>query len=135
MSDRNAEKNNRRQDEISNISAGVFRRENNNNSSTNHINYPAIHLNEYFAKNLNMAKSSISSEKMGRGGLSSSPTSSSSSTVRQMLPIALCLFTFASVLSMLIIYIDTTGGGHTLNIIHFIFLPLISRNKTIDRLL
>lgn len=125
MNDRNAEKNNQQnqhhQDEISNISAGVFRRENNNNNNINHQQqFPSIHLNEYFAKNLNMAKLPSSSDaKMGRGGLSSSPTTSSS--VRQMLPIALCLFTFASVLSMLIIYIDTTGGDRIYLFFHYHF--------------
>lgn len=94
-------KNHHRQDEINNISAGVFRREYHN----------PLNINEYFARNLNMpaagkqaassTNSSHSSEKMRLG----SPAS-----LRQILPIALCLFTFASVLSMLIIYIDTTGG-------------------------
>lgn len=36
-------------------------------------------------------------------------TKSGPSSLRQILPIALCLFTFATVLSILVIYMDTTG--------------------------
>lgn len=80
-------------DEITNISARVFRREQYPSSAVAPVN-----LNEYFAKNLDMAK--LPQEKN---------VSRTGSRLRQMLPIALCLFSFASVLSMLVIYIDTTG--------------------------
>lgn len=36
-------------------------------------------------------------------------TKSGPSSLRQILPVALCLFTFATVLSVLVIYMDTTG--------------------------
>lgn len=36
-------------------------------------------------------------------------TKSGPSSLRQILPVALCLFTFATVLSILVIYMDTTG--------------------------
>lgn len=95
-----------RQDEINNISAGVFRREYNQQQPQH---FHSVHLNEYFARNLNMAK--LASPPTVHDKMTQSRSgSSSSSSIRQMLPIALCLFTFASVLSMLIIYIDTTGG-------------------------
>lgn len=101
-----------RQDEINNISAGVFRREN-NNQQLQPQHFHSVHLNEYFARNLNMAK--LASPPTVHDKMTQSRSgSSSSSSIRQMLPIALCLFTFASVLSMLIIYIDTTGGIATL---------------------
>lgn len=37
-------------------------------------------------------------------------TKSGPSSLRQILPVALCLFTFATVLSVLVIYMDTTGN-------------------------
>lgn len=86
-------------EEIANISARVFRRDQQQSHTP-----PVINLNEYFARNLNMKLSHDSTKHQ----INAIRTGSSS--LRQMLPIALCLFTFASVLSMLIIYIDTTGS-------------------------
>lgn len=40
-------------------------------------------------------------------------TKSGPSSLRQILPVALCLFTFATVLSVLVIYMDTTGNFFT----------------------
>lgn len=79
--------------EISNISASVFR----SDQSESHQYLGRI--NEYYNNMATSKTSSLPDKHVIRNG----------SSLRQMLPIALCLFTFASVLSMLIIYIDTTG--------------------------
>lgn len=40
------------------------------------------------------------------------PSRTVASSYRQLLPIVLCLITFATVLSILIIYMDTTGNNN-----------------------